>query len=298
MHKGRHPSDSAQNERSLLEIENVVLKNNDSVLLDNINLTMGNEKLLLLGVSGSGKSLLLDVIAGNLRHEGKVRFGLGLTKGERTFSYDIFAMLSLMKVEEVLNMWSAIYRKPRNAEMISQLRINEINTKQIRVLSKGERKRLSVYAALFSNPKLAILDEPTDGMDPILRDVFWDLVAQRRGGTLVTTHLWEEAAEHHDRVAFISKGKLLAQPQSMKDLLRSMRIAGKIVVGEAVPSNESDTGYLVDQRRSLFFANESQKSEIIARAERHDRSAGYSVLPVSIRDLYVLFGGQLGEVKA
>ena len=181
----------------VLALTGVGLRLRGQTLLDDVGFTLRyGERLIVLGASGAGKSLLLDAIAGNIPHTGTAVFSDAVSTGRRTFSYDSFATLGLLKVDEVLRFLEATYRAARNDRMVARLRLETILAKPVRVLSKGERKRLGVYCALFSDPTVAILDEPTDGMDPELRDAFWTLVKERRGATMLTTHLWEIGRAH------------------------------------------------------------------------------------------------------
>src|SRR5690606_22125292 len=91
-------------------------------------------------------------------------------------------------------------------------------------LSTGLRQRVALAAALLHSPELLFLDEPTGGVDPRGRRLFWDLIyelAADRGMTvLVTTHYMDEA-EQCDSLAFILDGRLIAQgtPSSLKEAL-------------------------------------------------------------------------------
>jgi ABC-2 type transport system ATP-binding protein len=273
---------------SLVEVCDVSLNVENTFLLNNISFEIEDgERFILLGASGAGKSLLIDVLANNIPYSGSVKYRKSLRPESKTFSYDTFAALSLLKVDEVLNLIEQMYGCPRNRDLIERFRIDTILSKPIRVLSKGERKRIGVYAALFSSPEFAVFDEPTDGMDPILRDAFWDVVRQRRGATFLTTHIWEEAEKCHDRVALIANGRLLADPAPASKLIRLFPFIGKVVVPEEAII-EVDQKFIVnDKRRFIYYTNEAEKSILvnkIVEAENH----GYSVLPLDLVDAYLL----------
>jgi ABC-type multidrug transport system ATPase subunit len=278
----------------LVSVENLGLRFKDAQLLSEITLTVElGERFLLLGVSGSGKSLLIDAIAGNIPHSGSVEYSEALPKNRRAYSYDVFAMLSLLKGREVLRLVEAMYGAPRNERMIERFRLGELLAKPIRVFSKGERKRLGVYVALFSNPLLAMLDEPTDGMDPMLRDAFWEVVEERQGATFMTTHLWDEAETHHDRIALIAGGRLLAPPAPAKRLIERLGYAGKVVVPDLFMAEPGEAEFIHDRRRHIFFRDDAEKTRLVERATKGGAMGGYSVLPVDIRDAYVLLGGAM-----
>lgn len=277
---------------AILTIAGVSLRHGGKQLLDDISFDVRpHERLLLLGVSGAGKSLLIDAIAGNLKAEGQVTFAPTLTKRDRTFAYDTFATLGMLKGHEVLRLVESLYGHPRDPDLVGAFRLEELLDRPTRVYSKGERKRIGTYLALFTKPKLAVLDEPTDGMDPLLRDRFWQVVEALPGATLMTTHLWDEANAHHDRVALIHDGRLLAAPAPVSTLLDQLGFAGKIVVGMAVAAKEGERVIDGNERRHLYFRNKDQRADMLARAKRYADVTGYSVLPLDLRDAYLLLGG-------
>lgn len=274
---------------AVLELQDVGVRLHGNVLLDGVNLTLHRgEKLVVLGVSGAGKSLLLDVIAGNIFHTGTARFSPAVSKAQRTFSFDTFAALSLLKVGEVLRFLETAYRVEANVRLRNRFQLTELLAKPIRVLSKGERKRVGVYAALFSDPAVAVLDEPTDGMDPMMRDIFWQTVNERAGATLLTTHLWEEAGGNHDRIALMGGGRLLAAPASEADLLRLFPYTGKVVVDAMMDGHTTFASLVIEGRRHLYYAGDDQKKQILRALGPRAAASGYSVLPIDLTDTYRL----------
>lgn len=280
----------------ILTVDGVGLRLRDHTLLDDVSFTLNQgEKLVILGVSGAGKSLLLDAIAGNILHTGTASFHPAVPKAQRTFSFDTFAALSLLKVREVLRFLGAAYRMPPNEQLAGRFKLAPLMDKPIRVLSKGERKRVGVYAALFTDPTVAILDEPTDGMDPMMRDAFWDVVSERSGATLLTTHLWDEATRHHDRIALMAGGRLLAPPASARELLSLYPFTGKVVVSmQQAVADHWDTA-VVDDRRHVFFASDVQKKTLLGELGPQAAALGYSVLPFDLTDVYRLLANRLAS---
>ena len=275
----------------LLEVQNISFSYRNKRLLENISFSIyDNEELLLLGVSGSGKSLLIEKLAGNLKTDGKLVRSPSLRKHDLTFSFDTFATFTLLKIGEVINLLSQIYKCAANASLIDQLRLNEIMDRKVQVLSKGERKRLGVYCALFSDPKLAVLDEPTDGMDPVLREAFWNIIKSRNGSALISTHQWEEAQAMHDRIALIAGGRLLTPPMSFDDLSSQIPFTGKIVTrDDPILDNSTFARIVINEKSFLYFANDEEKANILDFLQQSELiNRGYSVLPIEIIDVYHL----------
>jgi ABC-type multidrug transport system ATPase subunit len=142
-----------------------------------------------------------------------------------------FSLYLDLTVEENLRFFGRIYglSRERTRERIealsARLRFGDVMGELTESLSTGYRQRVALAAALIHEPELLFLDEPTGGVDPRGRRVFWDLIyelAADRGMTvLVTTHYMDEA-EQCDRLAFILDGALIAEsaPNELKQDLR------------------------------------------------------------------------------
>jgi len=143
-------------------------------------------------------------------------------------------------------------------------------------LSTGQRQRVALAAALLHEPELLFLDEPTGGVDPKGRRLFWDLIyelAAERGMTvLVTTHYMDEA-EQCDRLAFILNGKLIAEgtPHHLKDALRGRIFEVSpggdpfVALSEVKGAPPLDDAYLFGRRlRVVSKANEIAPAHALA----------------------------------
>jgi ABC-type multidrug transport system ATPase subunit len=193
-----------------------------------------------LGPNGSGKSTTIRMLAGLLAPTSGSITGFGgldvvrdteVWKQRIGYMSQKFSLYLDLTVEENLRFFGAVYGLNRNsldkriAELAERLRfVNLLNT-LASDLSTGLRQRAALAAALLHEPELLFLDEPTGGVDPRGRRMFWDLIyelAADRGMTvLVTTHYMDEA-EQCDRLAFILNGVLIADdtPSLLKSTLR------------------------------------------------------------------------------
>ncbi len=178
----------------------------------------------LLGPSGAGKTTLIRCIAGLLRpQEGRVTVA-----GKPVPDRELAAHIGYMAQEDALypdltgvqnlRFFTSLYglRGPAAREAISAVfRLTQLEgeeNKRVKNYSGGMRKRLSLAVALVHGPSLLILDEPTVGIDPVLRAEFWDEFRKLRdAGTtlLLTTHVMDEA-DRCDRLALIFDGRVLA----------------------------------------------------------------------------------------
>jgi ABC-2 type transport system ATP-binding protein len=146
-----------------------------------------------------------------------------------------FSLYLDLTVAENLRFFGAVYglgRAPleaRVADLADRLRFTPLLPTLTAALSTGQRQRVALAAALLHEPELLFLDEPTGGVDPGGRRLFWDLIyelAANRGMTvLVTTHYMDEA-EQCDRLAFILDGRIIADgaPPALK-----AHLAGRIL---------------------------------------------------------------------
>jgi ABC-2 type transport system ATP-binding protein len=244
-----------------------------------------------LGPNGSGKSTTIRILAGLLAPtSGRVTGfgGLDVTadtekwKQRTGYMSQKFSLYLDLTVEENLRFFGMIYGlKPsalrdRIRELAARLKFAPLLGLLTSTLSTGQRQRVALAASLLHEPELLFLDEPTGGVDPRGRRMFWDLIyelAASRGLTvLVTTHYMDEA-EQCDRLAFILHGRVIAegQPDELKHDLR-----GRILEVDP-PANPF--GLLQDARRDgaiedayLFGA----RLRLVAAAAARERAGGFA----------------------
>jgi ABC-2 type transport system ATP-binding protein len=178
----------------------------------------------LLGPNGAGKTTLIRILLGLTRSSGGSAEVLGVPVGTDSVRSQIgympqdLAIYLELSVGENLELFGRLYGlqgtrlSDRIDRVLDLVHLADRRRRLVSTLSGGLRRRVSFAAALLPDPELLLLDEPTVGVDPELREEFWahfhDLTA--RGRTIVmTTHYLEEAARC-DRVAFLYGGRLLA----------------------------------------------------------------------------------------
>lgn len=188
-----------------------------------------------LGPNGSGKSTTIRMLCGLLTPTSGSGTVLGfdvMTQGEEIkqrigYMSQKFSLYEDLTVEENLDFYAGVYqltssqRRQRKAELIEMAGLKGREKQLAGSLSGGWKQRLALSCALLHNPELLILDEPTAGVDPVSRRIFWDVIHElaKQGITiLVTTHYMDEA-QTCDWIGFIFFGNLLAQgtPQELID---------------------------------------------------------------------------------
>ena len=183
----------------------------------------------LLGPSGSGKSTLIRAIVGVQRIAGGSVEVLGRPAGAKELRARVGYMTQApsvygdLSVRENLRFFARVLGIARDAvdRAIGEVDLQEEADRIVTRLSGGQRARVSLAAALLGRPDALILDEPTVGLDPVLRRDLWQLfheLAQRGTTLLVSSHVMDEA-DRCDSLLLIREGRLLAQ--STPDELRA-----------------------------------------------------------------------------
>jgi ABC-2 type transport system ATP-binding protein len=183
----------------------------------------------LLGPSGSGKSTLIRSIVGvQVMRSGSLRV-LGLRAGSRALRPRIGYMTQApsvytdLTVRENLRYFGRLLGAPakRVDELIETVGLEQERDRVVDRLSGGQRARVSLAAALVGKPELLVLDEPTVGLDPVLRRDLWAMFKQLAGQgvtLLVSSHVMDEAG-NCDELLLLYEGRLLATG-TPDDLLR------------------------------------------------------------------------------
>jgi ABC-2 type transport system ATP-binding protein len=176
----------------------------------------------LLGPNGAGKTTTVECLEGFRRPDaGEVRvLGLDPVRDRDALLPRLGVMLQeggayqAATPREVLRLYARFHARPADVEeLLAQVGLTEAAGQRVRTLSGGQRQRLNLALALVGRPEVALLDEPTAGMDLQARHATWELLrGLRAAGTtvLLTTHLIQEAERLADLVAVIDAGRLLA----------------------------------------------------------------------------------------
>jgi len=197
-----------------------VIRGSRKVIRDiSINISPGS-LVGLLGPSGSGKTTLMRAIVGAQIIAGGSVTVLGKTAGSPELRSDVGYVTQSPSVYADLTahenlQYFAQLAGVGNAEIKSVLKtvdLHDIADRPVMNLSGGQRSRVSLAAALLGTPEVLILDEPTVGLDPVLRKDLWDVFRSLvKGGAtlLVSSHVMDEA-QRCDRLIMMREGEILA----------------------------------------------------------------------------------------
>ncbi len=181
----------------------------------------------LLGPSGAGKTTLIRSLMGLQRYQGEVavlgaRAGSAPIRGRLGYMAQAGAIYPDLSVIENLRFFAAVFEAPgtRVREVVGTMRLDGLERRLVSRLSGGQQRRVSLGCAIIGRPTVMMLDEPTVGLDPVLRKEFWDTFHRwaSEGATLVvSSHVMDEA-ERCDRILLLRDGQVLANG-SPRDLL-------------------------------------------------------------------------------
>jgi len=187
-----------------------------------------------LGPNGSGKSTTIRMLCGIIEPSGGSGqvMGLDIVRQSEQIKANIgymsqkFSLYNDLTVRENLEFYAGLYSLPlsikneRIAEMVRMAGLTGRENELTGNLSGGWKQRLALGSSILHRPAILFLDEPTGGVDPKSRRMFWDIIYElSAAGTtvMVTTHFMDEA-EHCDEIGFIFEGKLIASdtPSGLK----------------------------------------------------------------------------------
>jgi ABC-2 type transport system ATP-binding protein len=204
-----------------IDVERLRVVRGGALVLDDLSLSVSAGRVTgLLGPSGSGKSTLMRSIVGVQRIEAGGITVLGEPGGTATLRRRLGYLTQApsiyfdLSVRENLTYFARILNVTANQieRVIDTVRLTALAGRMVDRLSGGERARVSLAAALVGDPDVLILDEPTVGLDPVLRRDLWDTFHELAtvGKTLlVSSHVMDEA-ERCDELLLLRNGRLLA----------------------------------------------------------------------------------------
>jgi ABC-2 type transport system ATP-binding protein len=204
-----------------VEITGLRVVRGGAAVLDGLELVVGGGRVTgLLGPSGSGKTTLMRAIVGVQRIAGGTVMVLGHPAGtaelRRRVAYvtQAPAVYADLSVRENLRYFARILHAQRGAveDAVASVSLGDVADKVVGRLSGGQRARVSLATALLGTPELLVLDEPTVGLDPVLRRELWDLfhaLAADGATLLVSSHVMDEA-ERCDELVLLRDGAVLA----------------------------------------------------------------------------------------
>lgn len=220
-----------------IEIKGITKEFGKNTVLDKINLEIPPRKIFgIIGESGSGKTTLLKTLIGYWKpDDGEIFYeGRNLEKDIKFikqivgFATQDNCVYPKLTVRENLEYFGAMCNVPNNTlqrnidKILDLVELKNADNKLAEELSGGMQRRLDIACALIHNPKILILDEPTEDLDPLLRRDIMDLIKKINENdttVIITSHLLDETDQLCDEIAILHDGRVLeaGTPDQLKD---------------------------------------------------------------------------------
>ena len=289
----------------MLELQNITKTFGDFKALDDLTMTVPKGAVYgLVGPNGAGKSTAIRHMTGVYRPDSGTVTVQGQPVYENpavkeTIGYipdDIFFFPSA-SLEDMRTFYKGIYPRFDDKLFDKLYEVFQLPKKgPIRRFSKGMQKQAAFHLAICTRPELLILDEPVDGLDPVMRRQVWSLilsdVAQRETTVLISSHNLRELEDICDHVGIMDHGKMLLE-RSLADMQGStvkLQLVGEAPDGLDI-LHESASGRL----KTLVVRGTAQ--EITARVQAVS-PVYFDVLPLSLEEIFIYeMGGVDYEVK-
>ena len=268
------------------------------------------ETIALVGHNGAGKTTLLKLMLGLIRpSSGSIRvLGEDPAAGEfaarRRLGYlpENVSFNAVLTGRETLAFYARLKREDSGtlAPLLERVGLSHAADRRVGTYSKGMRQRLGLAQALLGAPRILLLDEPTTGLDPALRQSFYEIIEELRGlgaTVLLSSHALTELEERAGRVVIMNQGRKVADG-SLDELRRIARLPTRIrlkVAASGIADVQSRLAPLGDWRRvnghmlEITAASE-QKIELLRRATAEGGSIeDVDVAPPTLDELYAHF---------
>lgn len=279
--------------------------------LSDLNLNINKGSIYgLVGTNGAGKTTLIKHVTGVWKaDQGEV-----LIEGQNVFENipmkermgyipDDLYFFATYDLKESARFYRSLYpswNQERYDFMIKQFDLDE--TRKLSRLSKGMQKQAALLLTMSAMPDYLILDEPIDGLDPIVRKLIWQYivedVAEREMSVLVSSHNLRELEGICDSIGILSKGKLVLE----RDLDELKSDIHKIQVAYSTPQEELYSGLNILHRESrgtvdlLIVRN---KRELVEQVINQSHPAIFDMLPLSLEEIFIYeLGGGNSEIES
>ena len=219
----------------IIKAENLVKKFGNFIANDNLNFEVYKGEIFgFLGANGAGKTTAIKILcglsyptSGNImvagfdvyRQREKIKKNIGYMSQKFSLYEDLIIRENIRFFAGIYGL-SRDYIRKRTEELLEELRITHLGDSLIASLPLGWRQKLAFSVAVFHQPRIVFLDEPTSGVDPVTRRQFWDMIGKAAAGGItvfITTHYMDEA-EYCDRVSIMVDGRIdaLDTPVNLK----------------------------------------------------------------------------------
>ena len=208
----------------MIQIKDIVKNFDDFTALDCVNINIEKGSVYgLVGPNGAGKTTIIKIMTGIYRPDsgsvlidGEPVYENQAIKSRMIYISDDLYFFPGYSIKDMASYYKGIYPNWSDERFNAMAQIFKIDIKHnVRRLSKGMQKQVAFWLGLSANPDIMILDEPVDGLDPVMRKNVWNLmlsdVAEREMTVLVSSHNLRELEDVCDHVGIMNKGKVVIE---------------------------------------------------------------------------------------
>lgn len=295
----------------MIRVCNLKKKFDDFLVLDGVNMHVGKGEIYgLVGPNGAGKSTLIHHLTGAYKADegeifidGEPIFENCAVKGRIAYIPDDIFYFMQADILEMKRFYEGIYPN-FDSKLFEKMKdfFPVIDTKRsIRRLSKGMQKQAAFWLAICTKPDLMILDEPVDGLDPVMRRQIWSIlmseVAERNMTVLVSSHNLRELEDTCDHVGIIHHGKIILE-RSLTSLQGNIsKIQAACRNGVPKLPKQFQVLHMSNMGRvyTLIVKGSPKEAEKILQTEN---AAIVDILPLTLEEIFIYeMGGAEYEVK-
>lgn len=291
----------------MIEVVNLTKTYGKYKALDGLNLHVKQGSVFgLLGPNGSGKTTLIKHLVGvfenetgTVKIEGKDVFDNAEVKGEIIYIPDDVFFFSQYSILEMANFYASLYPNWSWERFETLKQAFPIDVKRrVTKLSKGMQKQVAFWLSICARPKVMILDEPVDGLDPVMRKKVWNLVLQdvvEYGTTvLVSSHNLRELEDICDHVGIMFNGKMMIEREldNMKSDIHKLQLAYAGDIPEKILDSES----ILHQTQSgsvIQYIVRGDRTTIINKV-RGTNPVILDILPLTLEEIFIYELGDKG----
>ncbi len=291
----------------MIEVLNLTKTYGKYKALDGLNLHVKQGSVFgLLGPNGSGKTTLIKHLVGvfenetgTVKIEGKDVFDNAEVKGKIIYIPDDVFFFSQYSILETAKFYASLYPNWswERFETLKQAFPIDIK-RRVTKLSKGMQKQVAFWLSICARPKVMILDEPVDGLDPVMRKKVWNLVLQdvvEYGTTvLVSSHNLRELEDICDHVGIMFNGKMMIEREldNMKSDIHKLQLAYAGYIPEKILDSES----ILHQTQSgsvIQYIVRGDRTTIINKV-RGTNPVILDILPLTLEEIFIYELGDKG----
>ncbi|MDH6257603.1 ABC transporter ATP-binding protein [Bradyrhizobium sp. BR13661] len=260
----------------------------------------------LVGHNGAGKTTLIKLMLGLIRPDrGSIRVldedpAAGEFSARRLLGYlpENVAFNAALTGRETLSFYARLKRiKPLKAwELLDRVGLTDAVDRRVGTYSKGMRQRLGLAQALLGRPRVLLLDEPTTGLDPALRQTFYEILSDLRDGgatVLISSHALNELEDRAEHVLIMNRGLLVAQG-SLAELRKISRLPIRVSIDLAT-GKEATPAWIVGETlstpngRVVLVPDELKKMDLLRVAAGDPRVRNIEIAAPTLDELYAHF---------